>query len=96
MSNRRELTLKLSAVGVVTDRTERLVELTHDTPSLVISAICVRDSGRFVLSHLGPCDFCARTVSHERAATSDYLLSVLSTEATSAQILAQNVESETG
>ncbi len=33
MSNRRELTLKLSAVGVVTDRTERLVELTHDTPS---------------------------------------------------------------
>ena len=51
MSNRRELTLKLSAVGVVTDRTKRLVELTHDTPTLVISAICVRASGRFVLWH---------------------------------------------
>ncbi len=65
MSNRRELTLKLSAVGVVTDRTKRLVELTHDTPSLVISATCVRDSGRFVLSHLAQCDFSARTVRLE-------------------------------
>jgi len=64
--------------------------------TLVISAICVSDSGRFVLSAQAASSFCARTVSHERAATSDYLLSVSSTKATSAQILAQNVESETG
>ncbi len=32
-------------------------QLTEDTPSSVISAICVRDSGRFVLSQLAPPSF---------------------------------------
>ncbi len=31
-------------------------QLTEDTPSLVISANCVSDSGRFVLSHLAQCE----------------------------------------
>ena len=33
------------------------------TPSLVILAIRVRDSGRFVLRHLAPRSFCTLTVS---------------------------------
>ncbi len=37
-------------------------QLTQDTPSLVISATCVRDSGRFVLWQLAPCGFSDRTV----------------------------------
>ncbi len=35
-----------------TDALNGSAQLTEDTPALVISAICVSDSGRFVLSHL--------------------------------------------
>ena len=34
----------------------------HDTPSLVISAISVRDSGRFVLCAQAACGFCGQSV----------------------------------
>jgi hypothetical protein len=34
----------------------------HDTPSLVISAICVRDSGRLVLCAQAACGFCGRSM----------------------------------
>ncbi len=40
-----------------TDALNGSAQLTEDTPYLVISAICVRDSGRFVLSHLAPHSF---------------------------------------
>ncbi len=39
----------------VTDALNGSAQLTEDTPSMVISAIRVRDSGRFVLSHLARC-----------------------------------------
>ena len=37
----------------------------QDTPSLVILAICVCDSGRFVLSTHAGCRFCTLTVRHK-------------------------------
>ncbi len=40
----------------VTDALNGSAQLTEDTPTEVISAICVRDSGRFVLSHLAQCE----------------------------------------
>ena len=36
------------------------------TPSLVISAFCVRDHGRFVLGQLAPRSSCTRSFSPER------------------------------
>ena len=45
-----------------------LAQLTQDTPSLVISAICVRDSGRFVLCQLAPCGY-RSSDGHPRCAT---------------------------
>jgi hypothetical protein len=51
-----------------------------DTPSSVASAICVRDSGRFVLSHLAPCGFGTRTVSPEHAKLSAHLAQVGASE----------------
>jgi hypothetical protein len=39
----------------------------QDTPTLVISAICVRDSGRLVLSHLPECGSCVATGGPERS-----------------------------
>ena len=52
---------------------------TQVTPVLVIPAVCVCDSGRFVLSAQAACRFCTLTVSYVCPTTFAYMRSVLST-----------------
>ena len=57
-------------------------QLTQDTPSLVISAICVRDSGRFVMSQSAPAILCTQSGIPGLANLSAHLASVGATERT--------------